>query len=152
MITKWVTDGAGLSEVQKRISSEFGAPMTYMDVRFLVLELGAAVKDKVVIEPKKPEPANATDAEADLPAGNELDDGPDGLIRNVAVSVDRIMKPGSMISGTVTFSDGVNATWSLDQTGRLALSGPKPGYTPGEDDIVAFQQQLRKALEKLGYA
>jgi len=33
-ISKWVADGMGLSEVQKKINQDFGILLTYMDVRF----------------------------------------------------------------------------------------------------------------------
>jgi hypothetical protein len=68
----------------------------------------------------------------------------------VTVDVDRLTKPGALASGTVRFSDGVSAAWSLDQMGRLGLSATTPGYKPSEGDIVAFQQELRSALEKMG--
>jgi len=50
-IGKWVAGGMGLSDVQKKIKEDFGIAMLYMDVRLLVLEIGAQVKDKE--EPKK---------------------------------------------------------------------------------------------------
>ena len=72
-VRKWVADGAGLSEVQKRLKDELGLSMTYMDVRFLVLDLGAKVKDKPAPKPAKP-PAPAAEedvAEEDLGEAGE---------------------------------------------------------------------------------
>ena len=34
-IARWVAEGMGLSDVQKKINSDYGVVMTYMDVRFL---------------------------------------------------------------------------------------------------------------------
>ena len=51
MVRQWAAEGAGLSEIQRRIKDEFGVSMTYMDVRFLMLDLHADVKDKP--EPKE---------------------------------------------------------------------------------------------------
>ena len=51
MVRQWAAEGAGLSEIQRRIKDEFGISMTYMDVRFLMLDLHADVKDKP--EPKE---------------------------------------------------------------------------------------------------
>ena len=48
----------------------------------------------------------------------------------VSVEMDRVTKPGTLVSGTVTFSDGTHAAWSLDQLGRLALDAKEPGYQP----------------------
>ena len=160
----WVAAGAGLSEVQKRLKDEFGLSLTYMDVRFLVLDLGAQVKDKP--EPRKP-PANlagkqqaagdATPAEDAVPDDAAVDAAgagaaADGLIGGkVSVTLDRIVRPGAMVSGAVTFSDGTHANWVLDQTGRLALEGATPGYRPAPEDVQAFQNQLRELLQTRGY-
>jgi hypothetical protein len=69
----------------------------------------------------------------------------------VKVEVDRLMKPGALVSGSVTFSDGVKAQWSLDQAGRLGLAGVKPGYRPSQTDVQEFQLALQKELAKQGY-
>ena len=69
----------------------------------------------------------------------------------MTVTVDRIVKPGTLVSGNVTFSDGVGMGWGLDQFGRLALSGGKAGYKPSQQDLAAFQSQLRRVLEQKGF-
>ena len=69
----------------------------------------------------------------------------------MSVEVDVVTKPGSVVSGTVTFGDGVTATWFLDQLGRLAIDAGQPGYKPGEQDLRDFQTELRAALEKRGF-
>jgi len=33
-ISNWVAEGIGLSDIQKKINTDFGIVMTYMDVRF----------------------------------------------------------------------------------------------------------------------
>jgi len=68
----------------------------------------------------------------------------------VAVTLDRIVKPGSVVSGTVRFSDGVNASWMLDQVGRLAIDAGKPNYRPNPEDVQAFQMELRNLLQSRG--
>jgi len=133
-IRQWISEDCGLAEIQRRLQSEFQMSMTYMDVRFLLIDLGLAPKDR------KEAPAPAPPAPA-APAG------PGG----VSVEVDMVTKPGTIVSGTVDFSDGVSAAWSLDQQGRLALSATKPGYKPSEEDLRAFQDGLRVALEKRGF-
>jgi len=139
----WVREGLGLSDIQKKITAELGISMTYMDVRLLVLDLGVKVKDKPVAAPAKPTDKGAV----------ALDGAPDaaGGLSRVTVDVDRVMRPGSLVSGTVRFSDGVTATWMLDQTGRLALDAGKRKYTPSEQDVEAFQEELRRVLEKQGF-
>ena len=78
-------------------------------------------------------------------------DSPDsGGTGGVAVTLDRIVKPGSVVSGTVRFSDGVSASWMLDQLGRLALDAGKPNYRPSPEDVQAFQVELRNLLQSRG--
>jgi hypothetical protein len=63
-VSAWVAEGATLSQIQERLSSQFEISMTYMDVRFLVDDLNLALVEKE--EPKKPEEpaAEAAPAEA----------------------------------------------------------------------------------------
>ena len=42
-VKKWVDEGKSVSEIQKLISSEFGVDMLYMDVRFLIDDIGAEI-------------------------------------------------------------------------------------------------------------
>ena len=154
-VRQWVKEGCGLSEIQKRITKDFQIPMTYMDVRFLIIDLGLQLQER----PSRPAVAVPAVDAASKPRGPggdaewEEDDGagvgPAGSA--VSVQVDRVTKPGTLVSGTVTFSDGVSATWSLDQLGRLMLGATKPGYRPSEVDVQAFQVELRAALEKRGF-
>ncbi len=153
-----VAKGASLSEVQKMLKEQFGISMTFMDVRLLVLEIGAEVKDKPEPEPKKPaETGLAGEGAADDPYADEDDDGPvspegDGAGALVSLSLDRVMAPGAMVSGDVTFSDGVKAHWLIDQYGRFGLEPEKPGYQPSNADMQSFQTQLKMELRRHGYA
>jgi len=169
-VKAWLADGASLSDVQKRLKSEFNLTMTYMDVRLLVLDIGGTVKDKP--EPKPPKKADPAEppaydldeedpsvadeppegaepgASEDDPAGEK----PGGTAAHVSLSLDRLVVPGAMVSGTVTFSDGVKARWMIDQMGRFGLDPDKPGYRPSNADLQAFQMQLRNELQRNGYA
>lgn len=155
-VRQWAREGCGLSEIQKRLSSELGLSMTYMDVRFLALDLGLELQEKAAPRPPaKPadvKPGRAKGLAADAPlAGADagLDDAADAPRLNV--QVDRVTKPGSLASGSVVFSDGVTASWSVDQFGRLALAASKPGYRPSQDDLMAFQGELQEALARRGF-
>ena len=148
-VQKWASEGASLSDVQKRLASEFGLKLTYMDVRFLMLDLGASVKDKVVAAPAAKPAAISAAADDDLAGDDELG-GPGGA-GAVQVEIDRVMKPGSIVSGTVRFSDGVRASWALDQMGRLALDAGRPGYRPSEGDLHEFQVAVSRELQKRGF-
>ncbi len=154
-VKAWVADGAGISEVQNRLIKEFGLRPTYIDVRLLILDCGITVQEK------KPSPADLKKAELAPPGEAEasveeagappVPGGPPAGSSPVKVEVDRLMKPGALVSGTVVFSDGVKAQWSLDQTGRLGLGGVTPGYRPSPSDVQEFQLALQKELAKQGY-
>ncbi len=159
LVKAWVAEGLSLSDVQKRIKEEFDLRMLYMDVRLLVLELGAAVKDKD--EPKPQEiaamPGDAQHAEP-LPedeAEFEDEEMPEEPLPKagtglVSVSLDQIVVPGAMVSGDVTFSDGERARWIIDNMGRFGLEPSTPGYRPADGDLQEFQIQLRGLLQKRG--
>ena len=148
-VAAWVQQGAPLAEIQRKLSEAFGLSLTYMDVRFLVLDLGLQIKDKVVKTPPRPAPADAPEPESP-DEGFESDEAAPAA-GAVNVELDRITKPGSVVSGTVTFSDGVSGAWALDQLGRLALQASTPGYQPSPQDVQAFQMELRRALERRGF-
>ncbi len=153
-VAQWVVEGDGLSEIQKRLSAEFDISMTYMDVRFLVIDLDLTLKEEAPPAPEpepepppQPEPAPETAASEPVPAGTEAP----AAGGNVSVEVDRVVKPGAVVSGSATFSDGRQATWMLDQLGRLALDAGDTDYRPSEEDVAEFQIVLRDALQKQGF-
>ena len=146
-VTAWILEGAKLSEVQNRLVAEFGIKLTYMEARFLV--------DDLKLTPKDPEPPKAAEPPAAAPTRltAEKNPAPEGTLpaSGVSVSVDQITKPGAIISGKVTFSDGQTADWYLDQTGRLGVVPKQPGYKPSQADVQDFQIALQQELAKLGY-
>ena len=153
-IAGWIADGLKLSEIQKRIGSELGLTLTYMEVRLLVDDLKLTPKDP---EPPKPATLAAPSPLApDAPAGNPpLSLQPEAATLNpvggVSVTVDQMARPGTMVSGKVTFSDGQDADWYLDQTGRLGVVPKQQGYKPAPADVQAFQLALQNELAKLGF-
>jgi hypothetical protein len=100
-------------------------------------------------EDAEAEPAFAEDEALE----DELDELPAEGGGNVVVSVDKVtLLPGALASGTVTFSDGVNAKWVVDQYGRPGFTEvSKPGYRPSAGDAQAFMQELSTALQKRGF-
>ncbi len=76
---------------------------------------------------------------------------PRSRVGQVTVEIDRVLRPGSVVSGTVTFSDGVSGKWALDQTGRLMLDTGQPGYQPSAPDVQTFQRELSKQLQRHGF-
>jgi hypothetical protein len=152
-VAAWVAEGLKLSEIQNRLASELSVRMTYMDVRLLVDDLKLTPKDVEAPKPIMPiTPPPAAPASPVPAAGNPLAPTADsaGASSKVVVIVDHIARPGSVVSGKVTFSDGKKAEWYIDQTGRLGLAPEQAGYRPPTVDIQQFQAALEAELSKLG--
>lgn len=144
-VSQWIEEGLKLSEIQKRIETELGVKLTYLDVRLLVDDLKLLPKDEPEETPvPAPEPEAPEDQLEEEPAAPL--DNPSG----VSVTVDTVARPGAIFSGSVTFSDGKAATWQLDQFGRLGLAPQQPGYKPSPADLQSFQMALQGELQKLG--
>ena len=152
-VAQWIQDGAKLSEIQGLLAIELGLKLTYMEVRFLVDDLKLVPKDPVApATPELPPPAESALKSKPMPkAEAELLPPPTASIGSVAVTVDQIARPGTLVSGKVKFSDGQTADWSLDQMGRLALAPQQKGYRPAAADIEQFQNALQQELSKMGF-
>jgi hypothetical protein len=157
-VSKWIAEGLKLSDIQKRLQQELSINLTYMEVRLLVDDLKLVPKDP---PPKLEKTLNAPAADAspsapDAHSGLTPDEPPPEPAAplgqtKVSVSVDALARPGSMVSGSVTFSDGQQAIWYMDQFGRMGIGPKQAGYKPSAPDLQAFQQVLERELSKLGY-
>jgi hypothetical protein len=56
-----------------------------------------------------------------------------------------------VVSGKVTFSDGQQADWYLDQMGRLGVAPKQQGYKPSAADVRQFQAALEKEIARMGF-
>jgi hypothetical protein len=155
-VAEWIGQGLKLSEIQSQLNAEFGLTMTYMEVRFLVDDLKLTPKDADRVKPGQSPlttpgapPAGSHPAQAKSTGG--LQPTPPGAApAKVSVSVDTLARPGAVVSGKVTFSDGNRAEWYLDQAGRLGLAPEKTGYRPPASDVQEFQMALENELSKMG--
>jgi len=102
---------------------------------------------KPVVPAQVPEAAKSAAPTGPTPAMPTESAAPAG---SVSVVVDQLARPGAIVSGKVTFSDGNQADWHLDQTGRLGLATQQPGYRPSAADVQQFQAALEAELSKLG--
>jgi hypothetical protein len=132
-ISEWAAQGAQLADIQLRMRQEMEIPITYMDTRFVVLDLGITL-----IEEKTEEPLPEIELSPPTPTGK------------TTVTMDSVALPDSVVSGRVVFSDGESGIWKLDQTGRPSLDPNTPDYQPSREDIMEFQQQLRALIESTG--
>jgi hypothetical protein len=139
-VSGWIAEGLKLSDIQKRLEKEFALRLTYLETRLLIDELKLVPKDA---EP----PAQPKELAAQPPKGQkEAAPAPGG----VSVKVDTVTRPGAVVSGKVTFSDGNTADWYLDQMGRLGLVPGQQGYRPSPADLQSFQEQLQQELQSFG--
>ena len=147
----WIDEGAKLAEIQNRLASEFGLKLTYMEARFLVDDLKLTPRDPE--PPKTPEPPAAKPATATPLSTTPVAPGENNPAAGgkVSVTVDQIARPGTVVSGKVTFSDGQTAEWYLDQSGRLGVVPKQQGYKPSAADVQDFQLALQQEVAKLGY-
>ncbi len=169
-IKRWVCDGSSISEVQTKLKEEFGVVMAYIDVRFLIDDLGAEIVSKPsadVVELNNPSDEMSADSESpaeasqqvgagDVLDGNESEesadetelDSPDngGDVSKVKVSVSPIQRPDCIISGDVEFSDGSKAEWRIDRMGQLGIIPSNPTMNPPQEEILEFQRQLQQLL------
>jgi hypothetical protein len=161
-VAAWIQEGLSLSQIQNRLASELGLTLTYMEVRFLLDDLRLRPQDK---EPPKsaelggvsPTAGVATTspggAKAQSPrqAAQPTPSQPAPAEGRVSVTVDQVARPGALVSGQVSFTDGNSAAWYLDQFGRLGLAPKQTGYKPSQPDLMAFQAELQSELAKLGF-
>ena len=151
-ITQWIQEGRSLADVQRSLREDFEISITYMDVRFLVDDLDIAVFEEEPEAPElseAPEVASGEDTTTEPTEAELVDDVSNGA---VTVDVDAIPRPGSLVNGTVVFSDGVSLGWQLSAAGQLGLiPGDDPEYRPSPEDVQSFQSQLEEVLRKKGF-
>jgi hypothetical protein len=136
MVRQWASLGVDLNGIQKNLAAECGVHMTYMDVRFLLLDHGIEIATAAApVEEKKPEPAPEPES-APQPAA-------DGKL---VVTLDELTLPGTLISGKVAFASGTRGGWQIDQLGRFAWNALEGQPTP--EELQAFQMELTKLLSR----
>lgn len=127
----WAAEGLDLNGIQKKINEELGLSMTYMETRFLLLDL-----EIELVSPKPDEKGEGGEAK---PAGENII--PTGVTQ---VTVDEITPAHAIIAGKVTFMSGKRGTWFFDKTGRIDWT-PLDGE-PSEEDLRGFEKELQKVL------
>jgi hypothetical protein len=150
-VSRWIAQGAKIAEIQTRLASELNVRLTYMEVRFLVDDLKLTPIDPEPVKVPEPPAAQPPIAPAPAPAPPTAPTPPPAAGGTVAVSVDQIARPGALVSGKVTFSDGQKAAWTLDQMGRLGLAADQKGYRPTPADVEQFQLALQNELSRAGF-
>ncbi len=164
-IKRWVANGSSISDVQSKLKDEYGVVMTYIDVRFLIDDLGAELVSAPSNETTTAELSDATESVVDDSADNSPEAVPvsgedvpvetmgesvasdsNSETSGVKVSVSPIQRPDCIISGDVEFSDGSKAEWRIDRMGQLGIIPTDSSMNPPQSDIIEFQKQLQQLL------
>ena len=71
LVRAWAAEGATLSDIQTRLADECGLRLSYLDTRFLLLDLKVDLVEKTKKEPPPPAaiPAAAAPGGSDVPPG-----------------------------------------------------------------------------------
>jgi len=152
-LRQWAAEGDSIADLQKRMREEMNLGVTYMDARFVVLDLGIEIVDEKALAT---EAAKAAEAAKEEPQDGgevreaEVEVEPPLAGGGISVTMDQVAMPGALVSGKVTFSDGEKAVWMLDEYGRPGLDPETPGYRPAKEDIEAFQKQLTTLVRDAG--
>ena len=138
MVRRWAAQGVDLNGIQKRLTAECGVHMTYMDVRFLLLDNGIEITTTAAEPAPKPAEAQApaTPAAAEAPAGGRLQ-----------VELDDLQLPGTLLSGKAVFPSGICGAWQIDQMGRFGWS--ELSATPSPAELQEFQKELTQLLSRV---
>ena len=146
MVRAWAAAGVDLNGIQKNLAAECGVHMTYMDVRFLLLDYGIEIAVPSVAP--APEPAEPAAQPAVEPVEAVPAPAPAGPVGKPVVTLDELMLPGTLISGKVQFSSGTKGGWQIDQLGRFAWNSLEGQPTP--EELQAFQFELTQILSRGG--
>jgi DNA-binding transcriptional MerR regulator len=142
-----ISEGISLAEIQKLIEEKFKKRMTFLDVRLMASSLDGVDWEKEAAREKAEEKAEEEKAkDEDIAAETEEDTAAAGKKGKCVVELSKLVKPGAVAHGSVTFPSGASGNWVLDQMGRLGME--KSTGEPTEDDLKAFQQELQKMFSR----
>lgn len=143
MVRQWAAEGVDLNGIQKRLAAECGVHMTYMDVRFLLLDHGIEIATAAAPAPEKKAEAPAAPVSAPVEPAPAAGQG-----GKLIVTLDELTLPGTLISGKVQFASGTKGGWQIDQLGRFAWNDLQGQPTP--EELQAFQVELTQILSRGG--
>lgn len=134
MVRAWAAQGIDLNGIQKNLVSECNLHLTFMDVRFLLLDNGIEIATTPEPAPKE-EPPAAPAEEAPVADGKPV------------VTLDELYLPGALVSGKVVFPSGTRCAWQIDRMGCFGWIEQTASPTP--DELQAFQFELTQLLRKM---
>lgn len=137
-IAQWVEEGQDLNSLQKSINTEFDLKLTFMDTRFLILDLGLELRTT------KTEPKDENTSEED--SAGEAEKIPLPPSGKLDLSLNEITRPGMLISGDVKFPSGAYGSWFIDSQYRLGIDPAETSPEPTEEDMKVFQVEIKGFL------
>ncbi len=137
LVRQWAAQGIDLNGIQKKLVADCGVHMTYMDVRFLLLDHGIEIATAAV-----PPPAPGAEEQAPAP---EAPQAP--AVDKVQVQLDDLQIPGTLLSGKASFPSGIQGAWQIDQMGRFGWS--ELSATPSPAELGEFEKELRLLLSRV---
>lgn len=145
MVRLWASQGIDLNGIQKNLVAECGVHLTYMEVRFLLLDHGI----EIARPQEAPKPAPAPQPQAEQPAAPAPAAAPMTGAAPVkpTMSLDDIQIPGTILSGKCEFPSGTKVAWQIDQMGQLNCS--QLSGTMTQEEQQAFVFELRQILSKM---
>nr|HPN83975.1 hypothetical protein [Victivallales bacterium] len=142
IVSKMLDNGAGLSEIQRKLSDEHQVRMTFLDLKLIVSEIKDAAQ---TLDRNSGKSEQKEAVVSQVQEGN--DESADGTVETeimdegaTVVELDKLLKPGTALSGNVKFASGAKADWAIDNYGRFTLSNATG--KPTSEDIALFQAEL----------
>lgn len=144
-----LNQGMSLSDLQRELAEKFDLRMTYLELRLLAAEL--EVDWKKLDKPTPPEPQKEAQTEEQFEDDEEefFDDTTESDASGrgkTVVSMSKLVRPGTAISGEVQFSSGAKGDWYVDNLGRLGFQPADGSTQPDQTDLQEFQRELQKLL------
>ena len=145
LVRLWASQGVDLNGIQKNLVAECGVHLTYMEVRFLLLDHGI----EIARPQEAPKPAPAPQPEpAAAPEPTPAADPMTGAAPvKPTMSLDDIQIPGTILSGKCEFPSGTKVAWQIDQMGQLNCTQLAGTMTQAEQQAFVFE--LRQILSKM---
>ena len=160
LIIDSINSGMSLSDLQKKLSTEYGENLSYLELRILASELAIdwekQSKPKKVAPappppPPEPEPAEEAVEEEDFPEeeAEEEDIAEEDNEGHSVVTIDDVPRAQTAMSGSVVFPSGAKASWFMDRFGRLGIADLEEGAPqPTQEDFDDFQIEIQKAMQE----
>lgn len=147
LVRLWASQGVDLNGIQKNLVTECGVHLTYMEVRFLLLDYGIEIAQVQPAPTPAKAPAPAPQPAPEAQPAPSADPMTGAAPVKPTMSLDDIQIPGTILSGKCEFPSGTKVSWQFDQMGQLNCSQTTGTMTPEEQQAFVFE--LRQILSKM---